>query len=370
MKRGCARGNGLRSPSIRRLARDQRRDTSADNRRVGHLQQSVLKCIATSHVPPSSRRASSLRTAKLFCIKLICPQLSSCDSPHCVCLQPVCEHVSRPRSFNVDAWDCIYAHIAAKARNGCLLHAETQKGLYKQRHGEQRFGCAACTKSFWTRREALHHLGCERDAAHAVCKQCGPRQQMKSRVNEMVSKESRAETAIPSLYSAAKAGNAAALDELLSSDDINLNTAHDDGATALMTAAEAGHAECVMMLADDSRCDCERRNIYGQRAIHLAAQHGRYGAVEVLWPHVDLEATANGKTAAQHARSVGHVSLANRLASAARQAQLARIVAALERQDGHFDSAAQRLEALCASLKNRLPDEDHDDDEETASISR
>eukprot|EP00966_Prymnesium_polylepis_P208840 4838172-Prymnesium_polylepis.1 len=62
----------------------------------------------------------------------------------------------------------------------------------------------------------------------------------------------------------------------------NPNEVHDDGFTPLMTAAEAGHAEAVALLAASPLCALDARNAYGQAALHFAAQNGHADAARAL----------------------------------------------------------------------------------------
>lgn len=109
------------------------------------------------------------------------------------------------------------------------------------------------------------------------------------------------------------------------------NATHDDGVTALMTAAEAGHASVVWLLGEAPKCDPTVRNAYGQTVLHFAAQNGRADAAAALLDSAAgraalaplLNATSGGCTAAEKARLAGYPSLADNLALRAAEAQLA-----------------------------------------------
>ena len=128
------------------------------------------------------------------------------------------------------------------------------------------------------------------------------------------------------LYSAAKSGRLDVVQMLLSR-DVSPNTSIDDGFTALMTAAEAGHAEVVKVLANHPDCELSARNSYGQTALGFAAQNNRVEAalaiIQARNGIADIEAKCGGgRTAAEVARTAGHNHLADVLAEAARKAQV------------------------------------------------
>ena len=271
--------------------------------------------------------------------------------------------------MEVSATDCVAQHIAEKARQGCALHRAVHQMIATNHTAG--YNCVACSAVFGSRNEAFLHLERANDAAHAAFKLSPgqrPANQERPAVEgqgppevraglgreAMVTAESaasadpaaadraqaveeqerrRAETAAASLYAAAKMGDRRAVLKHLDN-GAEVNALHDDGFTPLMTAAEAGHAEVVRALADHHACDPLVRNVYGQTALHFAAQNGQDAAVDALLEASQsvailgqmLDAKAGGSTPAEKARRAGHMSLASKLASKAEQHQLARLL--------------------------------------------
>ena len=83
------------------------------------------------------------------------------------------------------------------------------------------------------------------------------------------------------LYAAAKSGRMQDLRRAMAR-GADPNDGGEDGFTPLMTAAEAGHASVVAELMRDPRCDADRKNTYGQTALVFAAQNGRVEVLRVL----------------------------------------------------------------------------------------
>lgn len=311
------------------------------------------------------------------------------DEVQCIALCPVCEHVSRPRTLGVDAWDCIARHVGDKARNGCDLHGMAWRAL-TQNTGRG-FGCPGCSRSFESRSEALSHFRDADDEAHNALKRCAAEPEPRRRPSSLSEQvphergpvagavgwqqmaassaagdparldreEMQARVAAVSLYAAAKMGHSDAVARHLEA-GADPNEQHDDGYTPLMTAAEAGHSQVVRILGANPRCSLNLRNAYGQSALHFAALNGRDDAVTALLEcreqhkldAVDVEALCAGQTAAELARRAGYVALADRLALWVRDVQLSRCLAALTEGNasGNFDSLHARICRLCDTV--------------------
>merc|ERR1719163_1638393 len=74
---------------------------------------------------------------------------------------PVCQHVCRPRTKGMNAWDCVNSHMKAIADNGCAHHRAARQALEQHRG---RFSCPVCPASFSMLSEALAHVATSTDA--------------------------------------------------------------------------------------------------------------------------------------------------------------------------------------------------------------
>eukprot|EP00443_Scrippsiella_acuminata_P071300 CAMPEP_0115374256 /NCGR_PEP_ID=MMETSP0271-20121206/1862_1 /TAXON_ID=71861 /ORGANISM="Scrippsiella trochoidea, Strain CCMP3099" /LENGTH=407 /DNA_ID=CAMNT_0002797301 /DNA_START=92 /DNA_END=1312 /DNA_ORIENTATION=+ len=307
---------------------------------------------------------------------------------------PVCARVSRPRTFNVDAWDCVRTHIAGVARNGCEFHRAAQRALMPQSGGL--YGCPACDQRFATCAAALSHFFEVRDAAHESYRH---RQESTTESDatgtlevdmEQVTSSQRSDNRGPvagatgweiiaeaasrfdpaayhrehvvrrawesriaeGLYAAAKAGDKEATVHLLNQ-GTDPNQRYDDGYTALMTASEAGHERIVEALMSATAIDVNARNNYGQTALHFAAQNGQAAVVRTLLKNqsIDVETVCGGRTPAEVARAAGCNEVADVLATTAAATQMSRCLAVLsEHGTQRYDSTRARVLALCAAI--------------------
>jgi len=264
--------------------------------------------------------------------------------------------------MDISATDCVARHMAEKARQGCALHRAVHQMISSP--GAAGYHCVACESVFDSRHAAFVHIEQANDAGHNAYKLArqaaerpavdgaGPPLVRAGMGEAAVAVASAAASADPaaadralaeeevqrrreaaasaSLYAAAKMGHTdAVIDHLRRGADVN--ALHDDGFTPLMTSAEAGHADVVHALANHPACDPLVRNVYGQTALHFAAQNGRVAAVYALLDAPQsapvlgpiLDAKAGGCTAAEKARRAGHASLASTLANRAEEHQLA-----------------------------------------------
>lgn len=229
------------------------------------------------------------------------------------------------------------------------------------------YKCIACSECFTNRVDAFRHLETSDDDAHSRCRfaegengrarpehpEVSPQSAPTVRAGlgaEAIAvaaatehldpvaayraqqQQRREETAYSSFYAAAKMGHLDACMRHLAA-GVNPNTAHDDGFTPLMTAAEAGHGAVVKLIGDHSACDPTVRNAYGQTALHFAAQNGKAAAAINLLDSATgraaskmlLNATSGGCTAAEKARLAGFSALANELAARATELHIAQI---------------------------------------------
>lgn len=69
------------------------------------------------------------------------------------------------------------------------------------------------------------------------------------------------------VFEAARLGNLARLKELVEG-RVDVNAKDEDGYTAMMVAAQHGHAEVVRFLAGGCRADVNARDIWSHRAVH------------------------------------------------------------------------------------------------------
>lgn len=163
------------------------------------------------------------------------------------------------------------------------------------------------------------------------------------------------------LYASAKGGDAAAVKRMLS-EGVLPDDGGEDGFTPLMTAAEAGHADVVGLLLE-AGADVNSHNRYKQTALGYAAappvrvSPGHLEIVRMLLKagvdteaacadRGDLDTVLSGYTAAELARKGGHDDVADAIAAAAAEAQLAPLREALApggSSAGHFDSTIGRL---------------------------
>jgi len=169
------------------------------------------------------------------------------------------------------------------------------------------------------------------------------------------------------VYAAAKAGDVEALRHLLL-EGADPNQQHDDGYTPLMTASEAGHVEIVNVLTKESpsTINVNARNAYGQTALHFAAQNGRRGVLQALLEtsRLEVEALCSGKTPAEAARRAGFHEVADMLAAAACDAQMARCMEVFVNDPIKYDSLRARLDALATVLGVSKEDDDEKEEAE------
>jgi ankyrin repeat protein len=122
-----------------------------------------------------------------------------------------------------------------------------------------------------------------------------------------------------SIFDAAKGGNTSDVRNYIIKNGIKINTKDGKGNTALMIAANHGHAETVKMLID-ANSDINIRNTNGETALTLAANHrmfenGYNDSVKLL---IDAKCNLNikninGDTALTLAAGKGNESVANEL---------------------------------------------------------
>ena len=257
------------------------------------------------------------------------PPPSSASAPVLAIAAPCCARSSRPRSLEVNALDCVARHISAKARQHDRLHAQLHRCLHAN-PSTGRPTCPGCDGVFENRLELFRHLAAATDAAHLACKQVGgqPAEQEggaqahrpqgpragtaeawpgRKLVRQAAAEAARAagrseEAARRSagrggggglLYAAAKMGGSRGIwwvRALRRGRDLERRAT--TGFTALMTAAEAGHAVVVTLLRTVPTCHVDAKNAYGQAAIHFAAQNGRSEAVDALLMPAEAVLTA------------------------------------------------------------------------------
>ncbi|KAL4659480.1 cortactin-binding protein 2-like [Arapaima gigas] len=99
------------------------------------------------------------------------------------------------------------------------------------------------------------------------------------------------------LLQAAAQGNVTLLSTLLNQDPPDASPLDEDGKSALYSAAQNGHSECVkLLLASGAPPDVPDKN--GFTPLHIAAAHGHARCVEELAPRADVNrAAAGGQTA-------------------------------------------------------------------------
>ncbi|CAE8666549.1 unnamed protein product [Polarella glacialis] len=110
------------------------------------------------------------------------------------------------------------------------------------------------------------------------------------------------------LREAAKTGKSDTLTSLLEAQGVITGLADKDGWTALMEAAQAGHAGCCSLLiayGADTKATIKLGE-WGMTALHYAARNGHLEAAQVLVPESDLTIkNFNGKTVSDVAKAGG-----------------------------------------------------------------
>jgi hypothetical protein len=281
------------------------------------------------------------------------PRMSSARSSQgCVAACPVCSRSFRPRTLS-SAWESVNHHLEDRRRQGCAPHAAVHAALHSR--GGNGFGCAGCSAAFPTMSSALEHVARSRGDGHAPLHTADTRFAAPDVVAASIAASHRHSRRLTNrlnteLYSMANQGNREGVRRLLAlglDPDFSAGT---DSITPLMTAAEAGHADVVEDLVATWRCDLNRRNVYGQTALAFAAQNNRMDCVLRLVdaPGVDISAQSSGYTAAQLARRAGHGRVADYLAALTRDEQLEVLCAELcgGAASGDFDSVGERIDAL------------------------
>jgi len=293
-------------------------------------------------------------------------------------LCPVCARSFRPRSLS-HAWESVLKHISTRSRQGCMPHRHVHEALHRGSSRQRRTpGCPGCPQVFSCVSDACTHLMVSPDANHAVFHtQDRPWAMAPSSGNTHRWGAEWDETEIPSvpdtpeqeLYGYAKAGDFDGVKRLLDS-GLDPDAGGEDGYTPLMTAAEAGHANIVGIIANHLSCAINKQNNYGQSALSLAAQNNHTQAVRELLSAqsgaVDTEALCGNFTAAELARRAGHSALADLLATHGQARQMEILQAALSTASGVFDSARARIVAVraAAGLPPAIePTIDHEEDD-------
>jgi ankyrin repeat protein len=127
-----------------------------------------------------------------------------------------------------------------------------------------------------------------------------------------------------SLFSAANAGDPAAVPALLAEASINIDDCDGDGRTALHHAAAAGHAAFVQSLIEHgANFDTQDDGGCGMSPLHSAAASGRPEVVAVLvsaGANVELRAGSARSTSLIMAASKGHYECVHTLLAASAQA--------------------------------------------------
>lgn len=263
---------------------------------------------------------------------------------------PVCAHVLRPRSVDPEScWKSLRQHVSAKARE-CVYHQQLRENIF---HHPARATCAvvSCRQIFYSVKDACIHMCSATDEAHMSFREQASTGADVRRAHARVVRETHIVSA--GLYAAAKSGRAEEVRMHLLS-GIDPNVGGEDGFTPLMTASEAGHEPVVDLLLGHNSCNINARNSYGQSALCLAAISGQVLVVLRLLQdeRVDVECVSGGLSIAEKTRRAGFTELANILASAARQSQVANIMHAVMEgfASGDFDSITKRIEMLSARL--------------------
>ena len=143
----------------------------------------------------------------------------------------------------------------------------------------------------------------------------------------------------------------------------------DESVTPLMAACAAGSAAVVAHLLEQHSVDVNRSNAYGQTALIFAAQSGAVDVADYLLRNhastIHFECLCAGRTAAQVARKSGHPRLADHIAVAASDQQVAMLVNLLadaERDTDRpyvFDSAKDRLHEIYSIVGAAPPEPDY-----------
>ncbi|CAK0807370.1 unnamed protein product, partial [Prorocentrum cordatum] len=256
---------------------------------------------------------------------------------------PLCGRQFRPRGGN--AFESILKHLRT-------VDDAAHRGLAASLAGGAP-ACLVCGEQFGSPGAVVEHLvcgqcskGCLAAAMNVPCDgqaskgRKGAEGAEKRRARQQQLQESR-----QALYAAAKGGDTEAVQGALRaaaariSEDSKappgppaeeeatrrlkaevLNARFDDGYTALMTAAEAGHAAAVRLLLSEG-ADAAAKNAYGQSAVHLAVLQGRGGAVAALLEPPGARQAAvssehQGATALEWAAKLGHAGLVGPLLEA------------------------------------------------------
>lgn len=240
---------------------------------------------------------------------------------------PLCDKHFRPRSGS--AFASVLTHLRG-ARDGGVHQAVASTLTGKPK-------CFICNQGFDSAADVIEHLlcspcakECAHEAAQLAAKGVGQQEQQKKEGGKQKPDKAQIKEAARSMYAAAKGNDLEGLRQQLDAcQDVAaaVSSKFDDGYTALMTAAEAGHSEVVALLLDKG-ADPLAKNSYGQTALHLAAQNGRCDASKALTrPEATRQAVVKAEfqsaTAIELAARLGYADVAFALAEAGADAQRA-----------------------------------------------
>mmetsp|Transcript_37210 Transcript_37210/g.76267 ORF Transcript_37210/g.76267 Transcript_37210/m.76267 type:complete len:348 (+) Transcript_37210:50-1093(+) len=279
---------------------------------------------------------------------------------------PGCLRVFRPKSTDPEScWKSVKTHVLDKAKI-CSAHKRVKERIFQN---NARASCPVCAADFQSSKDACLHLSLALDEAHTSFRDLG-NQSIGNQANgenqqdESFRQQMMERMMASKLYSAAKAGRAAEVRECLGQ-GTDPNGGGEDGYTPLMTASEAGHEEVVDVLLRHRECKVNERNSYGQSALCLAAINGQVStSIRLLQAEgVDVECVGGGLSIAQKTRRAGYDALADILAKAGKDAQIAKILNCVMEGEasGDFDSISQRISLLTEQLSAKK--QNHDDDD-------
>jgi uncharacterized protein len=119
------------------------------------------------------------------------------------------------------------------------------------------------------------------------------------------------------IIEAAIRGDVEVLAELLQTEDVN--TADEDGWTALHVAARIGNFDVVRILLGTPQIDVNAKNKWKSTPLMIAAGSGNLPVVELLLRHtgtqVDIQAEYYGRTATIEGAAKGHLAVVKTLVS-------------------------------------------------------